>query len=93
MTRYQEIVSMPDPLRHVRAMTDHGLSNLIAEIAAVEQANEFQARIFAAAMTEAVQRWKSGLLSIHFKGEQYSPGSGEEMEAIPTQPKGVFQKP
>lgn len=81
MTRYQEIVSMPDPLRAVRAMTDHGLSNLIAEIVAVEQANEFQARIFAAAMTEAVERWKGGLLSL-LDDDTSEPA-----------PKGVFQKP
>lgn len=87
---FHAIVSMPDPLRYVRTMTCHGLARLIDELSAVEKANEFQARIFAFAMSEAVLRWKQSLVSVEDGERHESPVTGHEDTTV--QP-GVFQKP
>jgi|GEM_PF-3069345 len=63
-TLYAIVVSSPDPLRSVRTMTDKGLLDVIGELRGLESPNEFQARIFAWAMTEAVSRWRRGLMPV-----------------------------
>ena len=91
MTMFHRVIAMPDPIRAVRTMTDAGLVALIDELGELDHANEFHARIFAAAMTEAVQRWKSGLLSLLDEEDGHeSRVTGHEDLTVKG---GIFTKP
>jgi hypothetical protein len=81
---------MPEPMRYVRTMTCHGLAKLIDELMAVEKANEFQGRIFAFAMSEAVGRWKQSLVSVDEEEGHESPVTGHEDLTVKG---GIFTKP
>jgi len=83
-TLYAIIVSSADPLRSVRTMTDKGLLDVIGELRGLESPNEFQAKVFAWAMTEAVSRWRCSLIvsppQAEKEGVQVLSGSGFRKE-------------
>ena len=58
---FRTLVSVPDPAKRVRDLSDEHLDAALSELLAIREMNVYQMDLTASCMAEAIRRWKAGI--------------------------------